>query len=55
MSLILTQVVSELLLTMCKAYQGFYNQTIYKKKNYRSDMFHKFIKTFLILEVQHTY
>ena len=30
MSLILAQVVSELLLTMCTTYQGFYNQTIYK-------------------------
>ena len=32
MSLILAQVVSELLLTMCKAYQGFYNQTIYQNR-----------------------
>ena len=30
MSLILAQFVSELLLTMCKAYQDFYNQTVYK-------------------------
>ena len=30
MFLILTQFVSELLLTMCKAYQDFYNQTVYK-------------------------
>ena len=30
MSLILAQVVSELLLTMCKTYQDFYNQTFYK-------------------------
>ena len=30
MSLILAQFVLELLLTMCKAYQDFYNQTIYK-------------------------
>ena len=32
MSLILAQFVSELLLTMCKAYQDFYNQTVYKNK-----------------------
>ena len=32
MSLILAQFVSELLLTMCKAYQGSYDQTIYKNK-----------------------
>ena len=30
MSLILTQFVSELLLTMCKAYQDFYDQIVYK-------------------------
>ena len=30
MSLILAQFVSELLLTMCKAYQDFYDQTVYK-------------------------
>ena len=30
MSLILAQFVSKLLLTMCKVYQDFYNQTIYK-------------------------
>ena len=32
MSLILAQFVSELLLTMCKAYQIFYNQTVYKNR-----------------------
>ena len=32
MSLILAQFVSELLLTMCKAYMDFYNQTVYKHK-----------------------
>ena len=30
MSLILAQFVIELLLTICKAYQDFYNQTVYK-------------------------
>ena len=30
MSLILAQFISELLLTMCKVYQDFYNQTVYK-------------------------
>ena len=30
MSLILAQFVSELLLTMCKAYQDFCNQTVYR-------------------------
>ena len=30
MSLILAQFASKLLLTMCKAYQDFYNQTVYK-------------------------
>ena len=30
MSLILAQFVSKLLLTMCKVYQDFYNQTVYK-------------------------
>ena len=32
MSPILAQFVSELLLTMCKAYQDFYNQTVYKNR-----------------------
>ena len=32
MSLILAQFVSKLLLTMCKDYQDFYNQTVYKNK-----------------------
>ena len=32
MSLILAQFVSELLLTMCKPYQDFYNQTVYKNR-----------------------
>ena len=32
MSLILAQFVSELLFTMCKAYQDFYNQTVYKNR-----------------------
>ena len=32
MSIILAQFVSELLLTMCKAYQDFYDQTIYKNR-----------------------
>ena len=32
MSLILAQFVSEILLTMCKAYQDFYNQTVYKNR-----------------------
>ena len=31
MFLILAQFVSELLLTMCKVYQDFYNQTVYTK------------------------
>ena len=32
MSLILAQFVSELLLTMCKAYQDSYDQTVYKNR-----------------------
>ena len=32
MSLILTQFVSKLLLTMCKGYQNFYNQNVYKNR-----------------------
>ena len=32
MSLILGQFALELLLTICKAYRGFYNQTVYKNK-----------------------
>ena len=32
MSLILAQFVLEILLTMCKAYQDFYNQTVYKNR-----------------------
>ena len=32
MFLILAQFVSELLLTMCKAYQDFYNQAVYKNR-----------------------
>ena len=32
MSLILAQFVLELLLTMCKAYQDFYNQIVYKNR-----------------------
>ena len=32
MSLILAQFVSELLLTMCKAYQIFYNKIVYKNR-----------------------
>ena len=53
MFLIIAQFVSESFLTMCKACQDLYNQTIYTNKII--GMFHQLIKVFLILEVPHIY
>ena len=50
MSLILVQFVSELLLTMCKIYQDFYNQTVYTNRIIGLICFINFLKPSLFLK-----